>query len=92
MTFAAYVMGHIDGVADASLKDAPSLRSAIEGEFGSALSAEWEALRGVWERLGESSDPAAVFLPLRHSARELLSAAGVEISPLDGGGFYVSVP
>lgn len=92
MIFAAYVMGHIDGLPKASVEDAPSLKRALEGKFGSALTAEWEALRGIWERLGESSDPVAEFLPLRKAGSELLHAAGVEISSIDGGGFYVNVP
>lgn len=93
MKFASYVFGHVDGRdEEISSERAPEMSAALEGEFGDALRQLRDALRGMWNKLGEWNGDVGVFKPLYAAADAFLDRAGIVLSPIDENTIYVDVP
>ena len=93
LTYGAYLIGHLDGIARDLNDAAPEAMKAIERNdwfkpFFERLKIELQAMHagyGAWEGM-------AVYEPLKRLAYELLKDSGIEIQARPNGGAYINVP
>jgi hypothetical protein len=93
MVYAAYMLGHIDGIEGEVAAIVPKAMDALERQpyfkpFFSRLSDELRAMHGTygqWEGLG-------IYDPLKQLADDLLKAGGIDIQPRADDGAYVHIP
>jgi len=93
MVYAAYMLGHIDGIEGEVAALVPRAMDALERQpyfspFFSRLSGELRAMHGTygeWKGL-------AIYDPLKQLADELLKTGGIDIQPRADDGAYVNIP
>lgn len=93
LTYGAYLIGHVDGLARELNDAAPEATKIIDQNnwfmpFFERLKAELQAMQsnyGAWEGM-------AVYEPLKQLAYELLRENGIDIQARPDGGAYISVP
>jgi hypothetical protein len=93
MVYAAYMLGHIDGIEGDVAASAPKAidalgRSPYFKPFFSRLSDELRAMHGTygtWKGLD-------IYEPLKQIAEELLKLGGIDIQQREDGSAYVDVP
>jgi hypothetical protein len=93
MVYAAYLLGHVDGVGGAVEEIAPRAINRIDSHsyfkrFFARLHDELRALRGSYGRW----QSLEVFEPLKTLADDLLKIGGIDIRPRPDGGAHVVIP
>jgi hypothetical protein len=93
MVYAAYMLGHIDGIGEDVSMLAPKVSEALEREFYfkpffARLREELRVMHGTY---GEWKD-VEVYEPLKRLADELLKLGGIDIQPRGDEGAYVNMP
>lgn len=93
LVFAAYLMGHLDGLDLAFDESAPKARKAVESSsyFGAFFSRLWDDLRELHSTYG-SWNGKTVFDPLRRLVHEFLKIGGIDIQTRPDGTCHVNVP
>jgi len=93
MVYAAYMVGHIDGIEGEFAALVPKAMDALDRQpyfkpFFSRLCDELRAMHGTygqWKGL-------EIYEPLKQLADELLKAGGIDIQPRADDGAYVHIP
>jgi hypothetical protein len=93
LKYAAYLLGHLDGLELSIEKDAPKANELINRKkyFTSIFEDLVACLRSVWATYGQWSG-LQVFDPLKDVADKLLRVGGIEIEERPDGGAHVNVP
>jgi hypothetical protein len=93
LTYAAYLAGHLDGIARDAQDAAPEAMKTIERNawfkpYFERLKAELQSMHaqyGAWEGI-------SVYEPLKQLAYELLKDSCIDVQPRPNGGAYIHVP